>query len=347
MKLQFKQIEAFVKKPFPEALAILVYGPDEGLIRERAQVMAKTMVEDISDPFNVVELTPAQLADAPSRLLDEAQSISMLGGRRVVRLQGADDKSAKAIESALESLRAGDNLIIVEAGELNPRSALRLLFERADNAAAVPCYVEDERDIARVLQDGLRAQGFNIPSDALSYMAANVVGDRGVARSEIEKLVTYMGREKSIRMEDVMACVGASASLSMDALWRAAGGGNVAEADRVLQNLLSEGVFGVTILRSLQTHFSRLHLTKARLAKGDNLDLALKKLKPEVFWKNKAPFEAQLYGLTLGQMEQILAQLAGAEARCKQSGAEPELIVGRAILSLSMMTGKSLSRRRA
>lgn len=347
MKLQFKQIEAFVKKPFPEALAILVYGPDEGQVRERARVMAQTVVSDLNDPFNVVDLSPDKLSETPSRLLDEAQSMSMLGGRRVVRLRGADDKVAKIAEETLAALRPGDNLIIIEAGELNPRSGLRLLFERAENAAAVPCYVEDERDISRVLADGFRAQGYNIPSDALGYMAANVVGDRGVARSEIEKVVTYMGGQKNISLDDIIACVGNSASLSFDALWKSAGSGNFAEADRVLKSLTSDGMLAVSVLRQLENHFLRLHQTKLRLAKGESLDLALKKLKPEVFWKNKAPFEAQLYGLSLEQMEQILQLLTGAEARCKQTGNDPDLLCSRALMALSQITGRALGRRRA
>lgn len=347
MKLQFKQIEAFVKKPFAEALAILVYGPDEGQVRERARMMAQTVVSDINDPFNVVELSGDKLSETPSRLLDEAQSISMLGGRRVIRLRDADDKVAKSVEETLAVLRAGDNLIIVEAGELNPRSSLRLLFERAENAAAVPCYVEDERDISRVLADGFKAQGYSIPSDALNYMSANVVGDRGVARSETEKVITYMGAQKNIALEDIIACVGNSASLSFDALWKSAGGGNFAEADRVLKSLTSEGMLAVSVLRQLEGHYLRLHQTKLRIAKGESLDLAMKKLKPEVFWKNKAAFESQLYGLSLDQIEQILQLLTGAEARCKQTGNDPDLLCSRAIMTLCQITGRALGRRRA
>src|SRR5690606_23977493 len=108
--------------------------------------------------------------------------------------------------------------ILIEAGELNPRSSLRLLFEGAKNAVALPCYVEDERDISRILQDGLKSQGISISSEALLHMASNVIGDRGVARSEIEKLAVYMGGKKNIALEDVIACVGDSASLSMDTL---------------------------------------------------------------------------------------------------------------------------------
>lgn len=346
MKLQFKQIEPFVKKPSPEALAILVYGPDEGLIRERMQIMAKTVVSDLNDPFNVVEISADHLAETPSRLLDEAQSISMLGGRRVIRLRDATDKITATLKETLAALREGDNLILIEAGELNPRSTLRLLFEGAKNAAALPCYVEDERDISRILQDGLKAQGFSIPSDAITHMASSVVGDRAVARSEIEKLAIYMGGKKNITLEDVVACVGDSASLSIDALCQTTVSGQFAEAERVLKNIMMEGTQAVAALRALQNYFTRLRLTKSRVEKGDNIEIAMKKLKPEVFWKSKASFESHVYNWQMPQIEQAIVLLMSAEARCKQSGFDPETICSRAILSLAQMAIRQTPARR-
>lgn len=346
MKLQFRQIDPFVKKPTPDALAVLVYGPDEGLVRERMQVMAKTVVEDINDPFNVVEFSADQLLENPSRLLDEAQSISMLGGRRVIRLRDATDKVTATLKETLTALKPGDNFILIEAGELNPRSTLRLLFEGAKNAVALPCYVEDERDISRILQDGLKGQGFSISSEALVHMASNVIGDRAIARSEIEKISVYMGGKKNIALEDVIACVGDSASLSMDMLCQSTASGRFTEAERTLKNILSEGLPPVTALRALQTYFTRLRLTKVRLEKGENLEMAMKKLKPEVFWKSKASFESHVTIWSLAQMEQAITILMSAEARCKQTGFDAETTCSRAILSLTQVAARSSSMRR-
>lgn len=345
VKLAFKAIDGFAKNPPPDMLAVLVYGPDEGLIRERMNLLTRHVVQDANDPFGVVEFAADDLGDNPSRLLDEALSISMLGGRRVVRLRDADDKAVNAIRAALEALRAGDNLVLVSAGELPPRSGLRQLFESAPNAAALPCYVEDERDIARVLKDGLKDAGYNMPSDALVYMAANVVGDRGVARSEIQKLITYMGGNRNITIDDVMACVGASAALSLDDLSKHVASGMYAEADRILSFVLSEGVPAVTVLRTLQNYFTRLSVTRARVDRGENIEVAMKKLRPEVFWKHKAAFEAQVTGWSMEQLQQALALLMSVEAKCKQTGADPNIICGRAILSLAQTGARSLRRR--
>ncbi|MBU0800541.1 MAG: DNA polymerase III subunit delta, partial [Alphaproteobacteria bacterium] len=78
MKLAFKQIESFVKSPDPAARVILAYGPDDGLMRERAQMMGRTVVADLNDPFNAVTLDAKQLVDDPARLMDEALALSMM-----------------------------------------------------------------------------------------------------------------------------------------------------------------------------------------------------------------------------------------------------------------------------
>lgn len=348
MKLQFRDVEPFVKKPNPKAVVILVYGPDEGLIRERITLLTKTVVADTSDPFNVAEFSASVLDENPARLMDEAQSISMLGGRRVVCVRNAGDSISKLVESLLSVLTPEGNLVLIEAGNLPPRSSLRSLCETAPNAAAVPCYVDDERDLSKVIAEGLRSAGYTISSEALTFMAANIVGDRGITRSEIDKLITYMGPTgKNISLEDVVACVGHSAALPIDDLIRHIGTGQFADADRTLQNLINEDVQPVTIARALQNHFWKVHITRARVDGGSNTESALAKLKPPLFFKQKPAFQAQVASLNQAQIEQALNIVISAEARCKQTGAEPKLILSRTVLALCQLISRASSRRRA
>lgn len=346
MKVPPKTLDAFVKKPPEWARAVLVYGPDEGLVRERLNALTATVVKDIRDPFNVAEFPASTLSDNPARLMDEALSISMLGDRRVVRVHNASDDISAAVKGVLAALDDRSNFVVIAAGELTPRSSLRILFENAENAAAVPCYVDDARDISRIIADELREAGYTISSEALAHMAANVVGDRMVARSEAEKLMIYMGDKKAISFDDVTACVGDSADLSLDDLSRHVASGKFTEAERIMTSVLNEGMPAVTVLRTLQNYFMKLHITKSRIAAGENHEIALKKLKPPLFFKVKPAFEAQLAGWSLLQMEQALTMLASAEARCKQTASEPAIVCGRAILSLSQIGARAVGRRR-
>ena len=147
MKLAFRQIDPFVKQPDPAARVILVYGPDDGLMRERAKMMGKTIVADLNDPFNAVTIDGKSLVEDKARLNDEAHAMSMMGGARLIRVENADDKITPVIKDYLTKPSA-HNLVILQAGELGPRSTLRMLIEKAANAAPVPCYLDDERTIA-------------------------------------------------------------------------------------------------------------------------------------------------------------------------------------------------------
>ena len=181
MKLAWKDIEPFVKKPAAKARAILVYGPDAGLVKERAKTMALSVVSDLNDPFNVAQLSESILSEDPARLADEAMAMSMMGGARLIRIENGADKIAPVLREYLED-PSRDNLVIIEAGELGPKSPLRALFEKSQNAAAVPCYVEDEKGIATLIRQMLSESGYSAQADAVTWLASNIAGDRGRGR---------------------------------------------------------------------------------------------------------------------------------------------------------------------
>jgi DNA polymerase-3 subunit delta len=339
MKLTFRQIEPFVKSPDPAARVILVYGPDDGLMRERAKTMARSVVADLNDPFNAVTLSNAQLVDDPARLHDEASAFSMMGGARLIRVEDADDKITPLIKAYLEAPSA-QNLVILEAGELGPRSNLRSLVEKAKNAAAVPCYVEDERDLTGVIRDTLAQNDFRISPDAAAWLAGAVVGNRQRARSEIEKLMVYMGDARAIGIDDVQACCGEAGVKSFDDLVYATAGANPQAALTAFDFLVAEGTVMVTILRTLQNHFRRLHFVRARMDRGEALDIILKNLQPPIFFKQEAPFRAQVMRWSLSQLEKILLRLAQVEADCKKTGTPDTILCRQAILSISMVGAK-------
>ncbi len=334
MKLAWKQIEPFVKTPDPKARVILVYGPDNGLMKERAGTMGRTVVADLNDPFNAVTLSAAQLLDDPARLADEAGAMSMMGGARLIRIEDGDDKIAPLIKDYLQSPSA-DNLVIIEAAALGPRSPLRALAEKAPNAAAVPCYVEDERGIANLIRETARESGYVMQNDAVIWLAANITGDRQRARAEIEKLLLYMGDETNIRLDDVRLCCGEAGAQDIDRLVYSVAGNSPQTALKAYHQLLEEGVPIIAILRGLQNHFRKLHYAKARIAEGDSVETAMKSLNPPIFFKLEEPFKAQIRRWPLESLAVILDRLADIEAQTKQTGTPVETLCGQALLSIA------------
>lgn len=339
MKLSFRDIEPFVKAPRPEARVILVYGPDNGLMKERAKTMGLTIVEDINDPFNAVTLSTDALNEDPARLSDEAGAISMMGGNRLIRIEDAGDKLTTLLKTYLEA-PSETALVILEAGELGPRSSLRKLCESAKNAAAVPCYVEDERDLSRLIRETLQAEQMTIDNDACSWLAANISGDRGKVRGELEKLITYKGNDKApITLNDVRACCGEAGALALDDLVYNVAGHNAGAALKTFNQLIEEGVPFIVILRSLQNHFRRLHITKAKMDRGESADQAVKGLAPPIFFKQQPAFKAQASRWSLKGITNVLEKLSSLEAQCKQTGMPVDTLCAQAVLGISKSRG--------
>lgn len=339
MKLTARQIDGFIKSPDPAARVILVYGPDNGLMRERATSLALTIVKDIADPFNVAALSTDILLDDPARLADEAGAISMMGGDRVIRVENAGDKLTPLIKSYLTN-PSPTTLVILEGGELTTKSSLRKLCETAKNAAALPCYVEDERDLSRLIRETMQVHNLRIDNDAVAWLAANISGDRMKARGEIEKLALYKGKENSpVSLADAQAACGESGARSLDDLIFSVGGRQSGKALKIYNQLQEEGVPFIVILRALQTHFRRLHATKARLQDGSDLQSALYALSPPPFFKYEPLFREQVNVWSIPALDRVMSRLMDVEASCKRTGAPAETFVAQALLGISSIKG--------
>lgn len=320
MKIASARVEAFTRRPDEWARAILVYGADRGQVRERADALAATVCPERSDPFRVSELTGRQLERDPARLADEAAALSFTGERRVVCVRDAGDRLSGAFRTWLGAPK-GETLVVVEAGELAPRSALRKLFEAADNAAALPCYADEGRGLAEIVRQDLARHGIVVEADALAYLVENFGGDRLVIHSELEKLALYMGAEKRVELAQAIACVGDSATRTLSAVAFAAGQGDGARVEKGLSRAFREGAEPIAVLRAALHHFRRLHLAAGRLAGNrESPDSAMAALRPQVFFKERRAFRDQLLRWTPAALERALDRLLAAETECKTTG---------------------------
>jgi DNA polymerase-3 subunit delta len=330
MKVAPRDRSRFLQSADPSVAAVLFYGPDQGLVRERALDLVARVAGDAADPFRVAELSAAQMKDDPTRLADEAAALSLSGGRRVLRLREVADGHA----DALGDLLAGPppaSFLVLEAGDLAPRSALRKVFESAANAAAIACFLDDDEALGRVIGEALKGRGLGIGQEALAYLIAHLGGDRGVTRQELEKLALYVGPgAKQVSLEDVEAVIGDSSALSLDDLVFALGDGDRAAIDRGYARALIEGNDEIGILRAAARHIMRLH----QVATAADPRVAIKTLRPAVFFKLEGRFLAQLRLWSAERLGEALARLNRAEIDIK-TGAQPKAAVAeRALLEI-------------
>lgn len=334
MKIQPRSVDRFVAEPDPGVLAVLIYGGDKGLVQERAGNLLSAVLEDVNDPFAIAEVDQAALKDTPSRLADELAALSFTGGRRAIRVRDAGNWTAGALELALAA--GGDNLIILEAGAMGPRDALRKLCEAEDNAAAVPCYADDANALQDLIVTTLREQGYSIEPGALNALAASLGADRGLSRREIEKLALYKGDAGGeITLEDVEACTVDATSLLREDVVLAALSGDQVGLDRALSQCRAAGETPIAILRALSRHLQRLHLLADGIAHGGDLESAMRRLRPPVFFKQKATIQGQVRQWSPARLLRANELVLEAELNCKSTGMPDDAIVGQALIRIA------------
>jgi DNA polymerase-3 subunit delta len=348
--LKGRAIDAFVAKRDPKIAAILVYGPDLGLVRERADMVAKQVCPDFKDPFNYIELADGDLKSDPSRLADEAAALSMMGGERVVRIRTNGESAAAAVKLVIEGLEGGhlkaNGVVLVEAGDLAKNSATRKLFEASRAAIALPCYADAPADVRAIAAEAARAEDLKFDGEALDLLVLLLGEDRGVSRSEIEKLILFKGPKAvregaaTITLDDVRAVLVDTVSDAAGEAAGAAADGAQQRLARALYRSSSAGASPVGTVRALQREFSRLRAARAYMAEGASAETAMGKLRPPVFFMEKRAFEARLSRWSIAKIDAALDLLIDAEFGAKSTGLPDQEIVERAAFKIASLAAR-------
>lgn len=338
VKVANRAIDTFLDAPQDGVVAVLLYGEDNGLVRERAARLAGAVVDDANDPFRVAEVTAAMLKEQPTRLFDEMAALSLTGGRRLVRLGRAGNGNSAAIEAVLNAgaISAADSLLLVEAGPLAPRDSLRKLFETNDRAAAIPCYLDDGRSLEMLIAESLGKYGMQVEPSAMAYLCDNLGTDRQISRSELEKLALYKGRSGgAVSLDDAEANVGDGAPMARDDVALATASGDQTGLDRALMKCRIAGESPIAVLRAVIRHLQRLHLLSLKAANGGDIGHLIKSHRPPIFFKHQPQVQRQLQDWRPQRLAQALNILTEAELDCKTTGLPADAICGRALIRIA------------
>jgi DNA polymerase III subunit delta len=332
------EVDAFVARPDRARPVVLVFGPDAGLVSERISALIKSAVDDPNDPFALARLEGEELTAEPSRLVEEAQTIPLFGGKRAVWVKAGSRNIAPAVE-ALLALRDNDCRVIIEAGDLRRNAPLRALVERARNATALPCYTDDERSRARLIDDEMRSAGLTLAPDARAMLLPLLGGDRAASRNEVRKLALYARGAKQVTVEDVAAVVADASALAIDDIVDAAFAGKPAEVERELTKARTAGTPAGSIFFAAQRQLAQLHRWRTAIEAGENfsVDSAV----PPAQFRRKKSVEAALNLWTARRLVTAMVELAEAVLESRRNNALGDTIAERALLSLAVKARRS------
>jgi DNA polymerase III subunit delta len=333
-------VDTFVARPDSARPVVLVFGPDAGLVSERVHALIEAAVDDPGDPFALARLEGEELAAEPSRLVDEVQTIPLFGGRRAVWIKAfGRGNIGPAVEAVLE-LPGCECRVVIEAGDLRRNAPLRAMCERAKNAAALPCYADDDRARERLIDQEMREAGLALAPDARALLIPLLGGDRAASRSELRKLALYARAGGRVDAEDVAAIVSDASALALDDIVDAAFAGKPTELESQLAKARTAGIATGAMLFAAQRQLAQLH--KWRTAIEQSTGFRLDAVQPPVHFRRKGAIEAALKCWSAARLAVAMAELADATLQSRRNADLAHTIAERALLSLAVK-----ARRRA
>lgn len=339
------EIDSFLKRvtarnnPVTPAV-YLIFGPNTGLVHERSETLAASFVDDIQDPFQLIHIDGDSLTSDSSRLIDEANTISLFGGKRCVWVRSG----SKTFSAALEPVLKSETLlspIIIEAGDIKNTNPLRTACEKSKIAYCIPCYTDTERDIAALVDQTIRNEGLTLSKEARLAVLENLSGDRLATQSELSKLILYAqsglkeGRNE-ISVEDVEAILANVSNLITDAVIDAAFSGNAQRLEKDAQRLIAEGIHGSVVLNAALRHAFQLLSMKLDIDQGTPISKSVEQWRG-LHFKRKATIAQQVGRLSSSSLNMIIQNVSHALLETRQQPVLANTITLRTLLQISVI----------
>ena len=340
MKAKAYQLPALKREITSSYQGALIYGSDFGSVLETAEQIAKMITPDLKDDFCVVRLTPSKIKENKTIVLDSANALSLMGGRRLIWIKEADNSCAFVIDEVFAQIKT-DAFVLMSADNLMKNSALRNAGENHPKCLTIACYEDTERDIVNTISAFLSEQGYRASPSAINMLKERLTENRVASRRELEKLITYVGERKNIEEQDVQAVIKTSSSTSFDTLCMAVASGNCRQADTAFQLLLASGENSVGVVRVLIGYFNKLLLAVNAVSNGEPIDMAVKRVIRAAQFKLETDVKRQIVIWKKEWIVRALELLCETEKQTKTTGYIADLMVARTILTIANVGAKA------
>lgn len=311
--------------------AVLIYGPDAGLVDELCEkAIDKLNVEK----DNLLAVDADELREKQDAVFSESHSPSMFGGNKIVLISDAGDSDTDILSDLVNSSGLCAT-IIVTAGDLRVGS-LRKLFEEGDKIAAIACYTDDAKTLEPLIRKELSAQAgiVQITPDAMSYMLSHFGENRGITRGFLQKIAIYVSDKHVVELEDVQKCLPDTSASSADEYMYSLTSGHIDQTMIALDRLIYVGADANMLIRMLYNHFTRL------------LTAVVDGQVPKLFWKVQEKFNMAMKIWPEAEIVKVLSRLNDIEKLCRTKGYQPEVLIRDFSLKLCMRASKLVQKRR-
>ncbi len=343
--LNSRNVEPFLAEPDFSHCIYLFYGPDTGLVNERANQLAGKSGVDLADPFCLLKLTADEAAGEPGRIADEANTISMFGGKRLIRISGQTRRDLmKSLKPVLED-PPQDTIIILEAGDLKKSVALRRNLENHKNSLCIPCYQDSSTALEMLIDQEIVTPGLRIDHETRAELRSMLGENRQLSRNELKKLAIYCHERGTVTVEDVRSVVGDGSGLVLNDLIDTAATGRTAALQSILPKAIEAGISPDMVLSGVLRHFQSLQLMRNRMEKTrQHASAIISSARPPIHFSRKEAVTSALSNWNPARIANAMKRLNTMMLECRKNSSGAAAIAGTTLLAIAL-EAQALQRR--
>jgi len=337
MILKGSEASRYFAKPDPGRAGLLIFGADPMRVALRRQeVIAALIGPEGEAEMRLTRMQASDLRKDPAALLDAMRAKGFFPGPRVAFLEDATDTVAPLVEIVLKDWRLGDAQIVVTAGGLTGKSALKKLFESHLDAFCAGLY--DDPPSREEIEETLRKSGLKtIDPAAMTDLAALARDlDPGDFRQTVEKIALYKwGDATPLTPAEVAALAPASIEAEVDDVLHAVAEGRGADVAPLMRRLEGQGVTPVSLCIGAMRHFRALH---AAASDPGGASAGIARMRPPIFGPRRDRMQRQAQGWGMHRLEQALGLLVETDLTLRSTSRAPAMaVMERALIRLAMM----------
>ena len=295
----------------------LLYGENYGLKKDIKESI-KIAFNQKSTHIELLSLYENDITDREENFYNSIYSGSLFSNKKIITINNGTDKIIKQVKDIVEKIPE-NVFIIIYSGVLEKKSKLRNFFETSIKTLCIPCYLDNEKDLAIIAKTELKKNNIILSSEMINLLIEKSNNDRGNLRNEIEKITSFALNKKNLEIDEIKSLINFSGEYKSDNFINECLCGNILQYKKILSELYSNTVNQISLLRMLSNKIQRLLNMKEMEGNYKNLDDLLNASKPPIFWKEKPMVKKQLTIWTLTNLKKTIYDINDIELLCKKN----------------------------
>lgn len=296
--------------------AILLHGPNTGL---SVAIINKLISQSdyLVSRFTFNEISPETLSG-------KLQERNFFGQKELIKIYETPATINNSLKTVLKN-QDTENILCFFAGESLPPRGARKFFEDQENLISVGCYEESQQSLSSAIIKKVNSIGKKLDEEALHYLRQHISGDRQVVSNEISKLLDYTHDKEIITLEDVQEAVNLDMIATGENLCMYFANKQMDEFLHEISNLQRQGINEVLMIRALMRFYTNVYYASLYIEDGMNIDLALKRISPPIFFKMLPTYKRLLKNTGSRDAIKVLTRLYESEIQYKINPASFDL----------------------